>query len=204
MEQRGRRLKHRIDVPDIGRHDGHRWYLTLYVINWLGQTSHITPRPSTSRTESEVSNAGRSSTCMFTSLHRPQLPLNWSNLSSLRKLYSLLFHHSHVPLTCFSLFYFSLPLKLCPPSPPPLPSNLGRLWELLFSRRRPQTMGHVLQGGGGGVRRSLSEPGFFKDLDRWIRRQQSLRRNLEPVGVVPVHYGNTCALIAQAWHPVFF
>lgn len=115
MERGARRLKHRVDVPDIGWYDACRWYLTLYVINWLGQTSHIAPRPLTSRTESEVSNAGRNSTCVFTSLHRPQLPLNWSEQPQ---------ETVFTPLSSFSctsrMFFFFL-IALCLSSPPPQP-----------------------------------------------------------------------------------
>lgn len=109
-------------------------------------------------------------------------------------------------LSCaFLLFCRSLPLKLCPPSPHPrFPPTLGASQSRFSQGGGRGQWDAFLRGGGGGARRSLSEPGVFKDFDRWIRRQQSLRRNSEPVGVVPVHYGKACALIAQTRRPVFF
>ena len=49
---------------------------------------------------------------MFTSLHSPQSTLNWSNLSSLGKLYTLLLAFIRVFLPHLSLFLRSLPLQI--------------------------------------------------------------------------------------------
>lgn len=104
------------NTEDIGRHDVRRWCLTLYVIDWRGQTSHIAPRPSTSPTESEVSSAPR-----FTDLSCRWIDPVWAASGN----YSLLFHHSHVPLSCFSLFLLLSASQAMPSPNPRFPPTLG-------------------------------------------------------------------------------
>lgn len=104
MERGARRLKHRIDVLDIGRHDAHRWY--------LGQTSHIAPRPSTSRTESEVSNAGRSST-RFTDLSCRWIDPIWAASGNCIHSSSIILMY----LSCVFLLFIALCLSSFIPQP---------------------------------------------------------------------------------------